>query len=340
LGTLAIRYYWASPVLLFNYLPHQVPTPPMPSFKFALWSFLASTLAVCAFKNITVDDFDPRIVYTPSSTWIHENSGATLDRLNLTTSYTGDLALASIKFNGTAVYLISYGLPSPLPDKYQVTVDGQTETRSLRVSSDSERAQFMAYSRTGLDASTEHQITISNPNRVSLNIDAFIITVPDNSTMRDGFGNASDQSQEQTQSQSNGGSGLTAATKAGIAIAVIGGILLGLLLAIGISYWKRKRQSKSRGDTSERMEGGDSAVQVLETRQSGVVVPFVGTASGLPSQPREFRKERRPNGETYRVPETPGEIDERATTTSGVTSPHPAPSTPSVISAYPPPYVG
>src|SRR5882757_1700058 len=85
--------------------------------------------------------------------------------------------------------------------------------------------------------------------------------------MRDGFGNASDQSQGQTQSQSNGGSGLTVAAKAGIAVALIGGILLGLLLAIGISYWKKKRQSKSRGDTSERMEGGDSAVQVLETRQ-------------------------------------------------------------------------
>ena len=82
--------------------------------------------------------------------------------------------MASIKFNGTAVYFISYGLPSPYSDKYQVTVDGQTETRSLRVSSDPERAQFVAYSRTGLDASTEHQITISNPNKVSLNIDAFM----------------------------------------------------------------------------------------------------------------------------------------------------------------------
>ena len=45
----------------------------MQSIKFALWSFLASGLAVCAVKNITVDDFDPRIVYTPSSAWTHEN---------------------------------------------------------------------------------------------------------------------------------------------------------------------------------------------------------------------------------------------------------------------------
>ena len=69
---------------------------------------------------------------------------------------------------------MSYGLPSPYPDKYQVTFDGQTETESLRVSNESERAQFMAYSRTGLNPSMEHQITISNPFKASLNIDAFM----------------------------------------------------------------------------------------------------------------------------------------------------------------------
>ena len=57
----------------FKSLSPQVPIPPMQSFKFALWSFLASALAVCAVRNITVDDFDPRIVYTPSSVWTHEN---------------------------------------------------------------------------------------------------------------------------------------------------------------------------------------------------------------------------------------------------------------------------
>jgi len=301
----------------------------MQSFKFALWSFLASALAVCAVKNITVDDFDPRIVYTPSSVWVHENSAATLERFNLTTSYTGDLALASIKFNGTAVYFISYGLPSPYPDKYQVTVDGQTETKSLRVSSDSERAQFMAYSRTGLDASTEHQITITNPNKIPLNIDAFIITVADDSTMEDGFGKVANESK----------GGLTAAAKAGIAVGTIGGILLGILLAIGISYWKKKKRSKARGDTPDLVEGGTAAAQILETRQSGVVFPFVEASSGVQTHPREFRKDRRPNGETYRVPETPSAMDERATTPSGFTSPPPAPSSPSVISAHPPPYV-
>ena len=201
--------------------------------------------------------------------------------------------------------------------------------------------------------------------------------------MRDGFGNLSDQSTQQTQSQeqtqsqkqtqsqsqeqtqspkqtqsqSNGDSGLNTAAKVGIAGALIGGILLGILLAIGIFYWKRIKKSKSRGNTSnlvERMEGGAS-VQVLETRQresasmlqynrslivylAGAVFPFVEAASSAQTPPREFRKERRLNGETYRVTETSGEIYERATTSSGVTSPHLPPSTPSVISAYPPPY--
>jgi hypothetical protein len=100
--------------------------------------------------------------------------------------------------------------------------------------------------------------------------------------MKDGFGTVSDDSttvtgsdpqpnrQTRTEQGSDGDSGLTLAAKAGIAVALIGGILLGLLLAFGISYWKKKRKSKSRGDTSDpvgRMEGGVSAVQVLETRQ-------------------------------------------------------------------------
>lgn len=69
---------------------------------------------------------------------------------------------------------MSYGIPLPEPDRYQVTVDGETETRSLRVLGDPERPQFMAYSRTGLDASQEHQITISNPFSIYVNIDAFM----------------------------------------------------------------------------------------------------------------------------------------------------------------------
>ena len=42
-------------------------------FIFGLWSWLASISAVRAIKNITVDDFDPRIVYSNNSGWVHEN---------------------------------------------------------------------------------------------------------------------------------------------------------------------------------------------------------------------------------------------------------------------------
>lgn len=70
---------------------------------------------------------------------------------------------------------------------------------------------------------------------------------------------------------------------------------------------------------------------------AGGVFPFVAAPGGVQTRPGELRKERRPNGETYRVPETPGEMDEHATTISGITS-RPPPSTSSVITAYPPPY--
>jgi len=310
-------------------------------FRLGLSSCLAGALAVRAIKNITVDDFDPRIIYSNSSGWTHENSAATLDRFNLTTSYTVQPAFASIKFNGTAVYFMSYGLPLPYPDQYQVTVDGQTETGSLRVATESERAQFIAYSRTGLDASAEHQITISNPFSIPLNIDAFIITVLDNSTMKDGFGSSSEA--DTGDSNSNDAPGLTTAAKAGIAVGVIGAVLLGVLGTLVVYRWKRHEKSKNRDDTSDpvgRMEeGGASVVQILETRPvtTGGVFPSVEAPGSVQGRPGEFRKDRRPNGGTYRAAEARGDMDEDLTVLSGITS-HPQPSSPSLI--FPPPYVG
>ena len=69
---------------------------------------------------------------------------------------------------------MSYGLSLDSSNQFTVTVDDQTVTKSLGVATESERAQFIAYSRTGLDASREHQITISNPFSTNLNIDAFM----------------------------------------------------------------------------------------------------------------------------------------------------------------------
>ena len=45
----------------------------MYSFKLALSLCFANALAIRAVKNITVDDFDPRIVYSNPSVWRHES---------------------------------------------------------------------------------------------------------------------------------------------------------------------------------------------------------------------------------------------------------------------------
>ena len=81
------------------------------------------------------------------------------------------------------------------------------------------------------------------------------ITIPDDSTNS----NSGAQPPEQTTSQSNGDSGLTAAAKAGFAVAAIGGIFLGLLAAFGIQYWRKLRnESKALGDSAEDKEGDGS----------------------------------------------------------------------------------
>ena len=86
--------------------------------------------------------------------------------------------------------------------------------------------------------------------------------------MKDGFG--SPYTTDTSDTASSGDPELTTAAKAGIALGVIGGIILGVLAVLGISYWKRQQKSKSRDKTSdpvERMEeGGAPAVQVLEHR--------------------------------------------------------------------------
>ena len=71
---------------------------------------------------------------------------------------------------------------------------------------------------------------------------------------------------------------------------------------------------------------------------TGGVFPFVEAPGGVPRRPMEFRKDRSPNGGTYRTPEVQTDMDDDLTVISGMTSPRPLPSTPSVI--LPPPYVG
>ena len=104
-------------------------------------------------------------------------------------------------------------------------------------------------------------------------------TLPDNSTTQSTSLTQSTRSTQSTQPgqtapstsrQPNGDSGLTAATKAGIAGALIGGILLGILGALGISYWKRKKEAKAQVEMTDPVgwvESGNPASQVLKTRQ-------------------------------------------------------------------------
>ena len=85
--------------------------------------------------------------------------------------------------------------------------------------------------------------------------------------MKDGFGPSSDPGIGTV--QASGDAGLPAGTKAGIVVAVIGGILLGLLVAFGIFYWRRQKKSRNRYSpliVMRRVEAGVAAVQVPETR--------------------------------------------------------------------------
>ena len=65
-------------------------------------------------------------------------------------------------------------VPLPEKDTYQVTLDGQNEVYSLQVGANDTRAQFMGYWRSGLDASKEHTIIITNLQGTISNVDAFM----------------------------------------------------------------------------------------------------------------------------------------------------------------------
>ena len=124
------------------------------------------------------------------------------------------------------------------------------------------------------------------------------ITVLDNSTMEDGFGSSS--SADSGDTNSSGDLGLTVAIKAAIAVAVIGGLLA--VLAIG--HWQRRKKSKARDNSP------DPVGEVEEGGASAVIHPFVETPGSVQRQPREFRKDRKPNGNTYRAPEAQVNVGE------------------------------
>ena len=82
--------------------------------------------------------------------------------------------------------------------------------------------------------------------------------------MKDGFGPSSDPGIGN--SQANGDAGVT---QAGIVVAFIGVMLLGVLVALGTSYWRRQKKPRTRYralDLIGSMEAGVAAVQVPGTR--------------------------------------------------------------------------
>jgi hypothetical protein len=98
-----------------------------------------------------------------------------MDRKNHTSSFLpGAGAYALLRFNGTAVYFMTYGRTPSEPDRYEVTIDGENESQSLLIGPNDNPSQFIAYKRTGMDASREHTIKITNPNNTDVNIDAFM----------------------------------------------------------------------------------------------------------------------------------------------------------------------
>jgi hypothetical protein len=97
------------------------------------------------------------------------------DRYNITSSFSHTAgASATLKFNGTAVYFMTYGRQPPDPDTWQVTFDGQNELQSLNVGANGIKPQFIGYQKTGLSALKEHTISVAPLGTTELNVDAFM----------------------------------------------------------------------------------------------------------------------------------------------------------------------
>ena len=142
------------------------------------------------------------------------------------------------------------------------------------------------------------------------------ITVPDESTVEHGVSSSSSSHIENGVSSSSSadlgdgvssssgadvdgakssdGPGVTTTVKAGMPVAVIGGILLGALAVLGISRWQRQKNLKAQYnsfDLTGETEGGTSAV----------IYPFVEAPGGV--------KGRKPNLNRYQAPEEQDNVD-------------------------------
>ena len=109
---------------------------------------------------------------------------------------------------------------------------------------------------------------------------------------------------------SSGDPGLATAVKAGIPVAIIGGILLGVLAMLGISHWQRQKNLKAQDnslDLARETEGGGTAV----------IHPFVEAPDGVKRRPGGFRKGRKPSLNMSQAPEAQGDVGEVHTSPLG-----------------------
>ncbi|KAG8819944.1 hypothetical protein FRC17_010297 [Serendipita sp. 399] len=137
---------------------------------------------VQSLHNVTIDDMDPSVTYV--GTWL---TAVRSERYMGTTHYTKvEGSYARFSFTGAIkVHYMGFGIRDrSLDARFAVTLDGKTEIgdgyRDV-----SERVQAILWSSTELDPAKTHTIEcrkISADNGGDLNVDAFILTIPDSVT--------------------------------------------------------------------------------------------------------------------------------------------------------------
>jgi len=116
-----------------------------------------------------------------------------------------------------------------------------------------------AWNSSILNPSVPHKITIvkENPAEQYLSLYSFSVTYPDLPSI-DTTSTPSSTETENPTKQPEGQPDLTATTKIAIAGAVVGAVCLGLLGALGIYFWRRRKKHDATLDPFRKVEGGTS----------------------------------------------------------------------------------
>ena len=111
------------------------------------------------------------------------------------------------------------------------------------------------------------------------------VTVPDNSTMKDGFATGAPASDEQP----GGQSGLNTNVKVGIVAAVVG-VSVGLLVALGAYLWRRRNNRASTLRRPNSVEGGTAFSQSAGVRDGEFMSLFLHDLAEV--KPLPIRQQR------------------------------------------------